>query len=70
MAPDEPATMIGIDLASGPDKTVIILHPCMKMWDPEYIAELEAMEGVELIWMDSVLSGRNDQAKEKTLDQA
>ena len=46
--------IIGVDLASGPDRTVIVLHPCIRKWDPDYVAELEAMEGVEIIWQESV----------------
>ena len=41
----------GVDMASGPDRTVVILHPQMRDWDPDYVAELEAMENVELHWL-------------------
>ena len=41
-------------MAVGPDRMVIVLHPSVREWDPEYVRELEAMESVELIWMESV----------------
>ena len=47
--------ILGVDMASGHDRTVVILHPCMKELDPDYVAELEAMESVELIWQDTVV---------------
>jgi hypothetical protein len=48
---------IGVDMASGPDRTVIILHPCVREIDPDYVAELEAMENVELIWQEQLPTG-------------
>ncbi len=48
------AGILGIDMASDPARTIIIMHPYMKELAPDYVAELEAMESVELIWQDTV----------------
>ncbi len=46
--------IIGIDVASGSDRCVVVLHPFMKELDPDYVTELEAMENVELIWQEDL----------------
>ncbi len=50
----EKPTYTGVDLASEPDRTVIILPSWAEKADPEFVAELRRMESVELVITDFI----------------